>query len=73
MSVKKEITTYSLMLILNFEIGVLAFDCYINPISEYDYFWGSVFTIGLIITITLTIIKKLSINRLIDIIEADNK
>lgn len=64
--VKSEITSLILMMIVNFEIGVLTFDCYFRPISEYDYFWGSVFTIVLIVTVTLTCIQKVHIYHLID-------
>ena len=64
--IKHEILSLILMMIMDFELALLAFDCYFRPISEYDYLYGSVFTIALIVTITLTCVVYSIICRLID-------
>jgi len=66
--IKSEILSLILMMIADFEVGILVFDCYFRPVSDYDYLLGSVFFIGFIMMITLTCVQKVSINRLIDVI-----
>lgn len=69
--IKSEIFTLILLMIVVFELAVLVFDYYFNPMSEYDYLFGSVFFIGLICMITCTHVQTKFIYRLIDAI--DNK